>query len=115
MKKLYYVNFLTFSFLLLTPKAEAQTPVCFLPAANFAVGINSKSIVGADFNNDGKADYATASYNMNSVSVFFGNGLGSFGSATTLAVGYRPSAIISGDFNGDGNVDLVTANPYLSS
>src|SRR5690606_23237279 len=58
----------------------------FLPAISFgaAVGVMAGPIdlVVADFDNDGNDDVATANAATNNVSVFLGDGTGSFGSAT---------------------------------
>jgi hypothetical protein len=43
-------------------------------------------------------------------SVLLGNGMGSFGTATSFAVGSTPRSVAVGDFNGDGRPDLATAN-----
>ncbi|MES2139912.1 MAG: VCBS repeat-containing protein, partial [Bacteroidota bacterium] len=109
-KKLYMalIAFAALSFQLSIQKVKAQ--VCFTPATNFAVGGDAFSIISADFNGDGKADLATANYSSNNVSVWLGNGLGSFGSATNFAGSGYAFSIISADFNGDGKADLATAN-----
>jgi hypothetical protein len=70
--------------------------------------------VTADFNNDGKLDLATSSYDDatgdGSVSVLLGNGNGSFQPARTFATGPYTFALTAGDFNADGKIDLATAN-----
>ena len=86
----------------------------FSPAAAspFATGTSPVSIIAADFNNDGKADLATANATANNLTVLLGNGAGGFSaaSASPIAVGSHPSSIVSGDFNGDGIPDLAAAN-----
>ncbi len=61
-------------------------------------------ICSGDFNNDGKADLATANYS--SLSVFTGKGGGAFSAPTPLSL-ISPSAICSGDFNDDNYADLA--------
>src|SRR5690349_4738413 len=63
----------------------------------------------ADFNNDGKQDVATANYSGANLSVFLGNGDGSFQAAVNYSVGVPAYSLAVGDFNGDGNADLVVA------
>src|SRR6266540_3859532 len=77
------------------------------------------SVAIGDLNGDGKLDLAVANYGHplsgdGAISVFLGNGDGTFSAATpypTLAIGAQSVAI--GDLNGDGKLDLVVA--YASS
>jgi hypothetical protein len=69
----------------------------------------------ADFNGDGKLDFATASWDYSTVSLLLGNGTGTLGAPTYFSTGEQPSSVAAGDVNGDGNIDLVTANPYGSN
>jgi hypothetical protein len=61
-------------------------------------------IVIADFNNDGKPDFALPV--GNSVAVLLGNGDGTFGTPTLFFDGEADS-IVSADFNGDGKLDIA--------
>ena len=61
-------------------------------------------IVIADFNNDGKPDFALPV--GNSVAVLLGNGDGTFGTLTLFFDGEADS-IVSADFNGDGKLDIA--------
>jgi FG-GAP-like repeat len=79
----------------------------FLTARNYQSGEYPVAAVVQDFNNDGIADIATANQNDANVSVFLGNGNGSFGPANTFAVGPGAIEIASGDLNGDGKADLL--------
>ncbi len=79
-----------------------------LTAYAAASGPNSAMI--ADFNDDGYLDITVANENSNNISVFLGNGDGSFGSASNFSAGTTPYAICSGNFDGDGNLDLAVAN-----
>src|SRR4028118_1379251 len=49
---------------------------------NLSIGSAPVAIASGDFNGDGKVDLATANAGSNNVSVFFGSGNGSFGTAT---------------------------------
>jgi hypothetical protein len=73
-------------------------------------GTAPTSIVAGDFNGDGKVDLAVTNSKDNSVSVFLGNGDGTFQTGVTYAVGSDPLGIAVGDFNNDGKLDLATAN-----
>ena len=72
------------------------------PANHIAVG---------DFNGDGNLDLAVTVDNGN-VSIFLGNGDGTFQRARNYAAAYFPSDIVVGDFNGDGRLDLVVNSGY---
>src|ERR1051325_9120463 len=93
---------------------EDRRLLSFSPAMSFPVGTNPQDVVTADFNNDGKLDLATSSYDDatgdGSVIVLRGNGNGSFQPAATFATGPYPFSLAAGDFNADGKIDLATAN-----
>ena len=48
------------------------------PGSPFAVGAQPRAVAIADFNNDGKLDFAVANSGDNTISTFFGNGDGTF-------------------------------------
>lgn len=75
-----------------------------------AVGSNPASLALADFNGDGKQDLAVANSGSNNLSVFFGNGDGTFQTQATYSTGNQPLSVTAADYNGDGKVDLATAN-----
>ena len=68
----------------------------------------------SDLNGDGFEDFVTSSYYSSTVSVFLGNGDGSFTESGDNFVGENPNEIVTTDFNGDGFADLVTANSSYS-
>ena len=79
------------------------------------VGQQPSSIVLGDFNADGNQDFAVTNFKDNTLSLFLGNGDGTFKQATgspfplpTTTTG--PIAMTSADFNSDGNLDLALVN-----
>ncbi|MGH9745672.1 MAG: FG-GAP-like repeat-containing protein [Candidatus Acidiferrales bacterium] len=68
------------------------------------------SIAAADLNGDGHIDIVVTNQNDNTVSVFLGNGDGTFKKRTDLTVGTAPVWVSTGDFSGDGFLDLAVAN-----
>ena len=84
---------------------------------NFGQGINHSSIAAGDFNGDGKLDLATvplAGNNISTISILFGDGTGSFGTAVKINTQKPKSTVATADFNGDGKLDLVTSNDEVT-
>jgi hypothetical protein len=79
-----------------------------LSGSNYGTVPQSFSIITADFNRDGNLDMAATSAEGN-VSVFLGNGDGTFRSQVDYVVG-NGVAIAVADFNGDGFLDLAVAD-----
>src|SRR6202011_5910883 len=70
-------------------------------------GVIAGGVTG-DFNGDGKLDVIAGNIFTNQVSLYLGNGNGTFqSSAKSFAAGVAPGAMATGDFNGDGKLDLV--------
>jgi hypothetical protein len=69
---------------------------------------------GADFNGDGWLDVAVGNVEGSSVTVFPGDGAGTFLQAVTYPTGDGPRGLCVLDLNGDGAVDIVTANRVSS-
>jgi len=65
-----------------------------------------------DLNNDGKPDLVAA-YESGGVSVYLGNGDGTFQSRLDYPIYVNPGAqqdVVAADFNGDGNMDIAVVN-----
>src|SRR5690348_11403027 len=77
-----------------------QLPAGFSPAA----------LAATDLNGDGHADLVVADQGNNTISVFLGNGDGTFQSRTDYPTGAAPVSVAFGDFNRDGAEDIAIAN-----
>jgi hypothetical protein len=77
---------------------------------------SSYSLAVADFNGDGNLDIVVANQNFPStVSVYLGNGDGTFRSPIDSNTTESSTFVVVGDFNGDGKQDIaVIDNPYIS-
>ena len=74
-------------------------------------------VAAADLNGDGKIDVAVTNINplhngSCSVSVYLGNGDGSFQAQVTYLTAKHPLGLAIADLNGDGKPDLTFANYY---
>ena len=84
----------------------------FQPRVDLPTGIGPDSVVTANFhdNSNTNLDLAVANFNDNTISVYAGNGDGTFQPPTQLVTGFGPSALVTGDFNGDGHQDIAVTN-----
>jgi hypothetical protein len=81
---------------------------------NLGAGISGPiALAAVDFNKDNKLDLAVANNAGDAgttVSVFLGNGNGTFTPSATLNVGTGPQALAAMDLNSDGKMDLAVAD-----
>jgi dienelactone hydrolase len=68
-----------------------------------------------DLNGDGNPDFVVSDFDDNYVSVFLGNGDGTFKSGMIYAVGTHPTDVVVADLNGDGKLDLAVTNQNSSN
>jgi flagellin-like hook-associated protein FlgL len=67
-----------------------------------------------DYNNDGHLDVVAADNNGSQISIYCGNGNGTFASAITISTISNPVALLASDLDGDGVVDLVATSDSAS-
>jgi hypothetical protein len=103
------------------PLQVASTGVNVYLASSIATPATPQTIVTADFNGDGIPDAAVSYYQSSLVTIFLGNGDGTFANAGNLPQSITGQALATGDFNADGCADLAfpsydntTGNLYLS-
>ena len=96
------------------------------PTVQPAGVLSYPTMIGGDFNGDGKADLAVLSYNApytSYITVLPGNGDGTFGTPLTSQVYNQPptggdvilGTLVAADFNGDGKLDVAVVGDYVSS
>ncbi len=86
----------------------------FRNTANQIVPAGIESLATADFNGNGIPGLAATTQGSSDVSIFPGNGDGTFGAPTQAIAGPMANSppyhtVLAGDFNGDGNADLAVA------
>ena len=107
----------TLSILLGNGDGTLQTPVDYL------TGVLPQGVAVGDYNGDGKLDLAINDLNCLNypacgpgiVSIFLGNGDGTFQTGIEYPTGPLPDSVNAADFNGDGILDLVTASGTYGS
>jgi len=89
----------------------------FLDGALYEYGDTPTSIAVADFNRDGKSDLAVTNGGpmSSAVSIWLGNGDGTFQKPTDYRTGKRPLAVGFADFNSDQLIDLLVMNGEMDT
>jgi hypothetical protein len=89
------------------PQTGAGT---FRAHASFDTGTFPFDVAASDFDGDGHLDAAVANWGADSVSVFFGDGTGSFAAPVVVAVGAAPASLAVGDLDLDGSSEIVVTH-----
>ena len=80
----------------------------FLSPLSFTTELDSKGITSGYFNGDSFVDVAVTNTLSNTLTIYFGNGDGTFYSKTTYSsVIMHPFSISAGDLNGDNSDEIV--------
>ncbi len=75
-------------------------------------------IATGDFNDDGILDLAVVNKGSNTISIFLGNGDGTFQPATDIATGHSPVSVVANDFHdtvAGSSLDLAVVNQQDNS
>jgi hypothetical protein len=71
---------------------------------------SASSVASGDFTGSGTPGFAVTFQQANMVSIYVGNGNGTFTAPKTYATGSAPSRVVVGNFGGHGNRDLAITN-----
>lgn len=89
---------------------EERNLLSFLPAVSYPSGLDPYAVKTASLRNNGITDIVAANGNSDTVSVFLGNGDGTFRPKVDYATSGSPDGILLADLTGDGTLDIVTSN-----
>lgn len=97
---------------LLSPDiAAVASPILTNPTrTDLTTGTAPSAIAVGNFHSPSAQDLVVANRTDNTISIFPGNGDGTFGARTDIDVGAAPVALLTGDFNGDGKTDIAVVN-----
>ena len=96
-----------FSLLVSSATLWGASPVSFNAPLTYLTGGTVGSVAVGDFNGDGKPDMAATSGNADTVSIFLGQGDGTFRPPVSYSLAMEPLDVVTGDFNRDGKLDLA--------
>jgi len=97
---------------LLSPNiAATASPILSNPTrTDLASGAGPSAVAAASIHSTSAQDVIVANETDNTISIFPGNGDGTFAARTDFNVGKAPVALLTADFNGDGNTDIAVVN-----
>ncbi len=77
-----------------------------------SVGTGPQFVAVGNWDGDADLDLAVANFGSGNVTIYLGNGPGTFtqASGSPIAAGTQPVAVASGDLDGDGDLDLAVAD-----
>ncbi|MBX7046735.1 MAG: T9SS type A sorting domain-containing protein [Ignavibacteria bacterium] len=116
MKAKQIINYFCAIALILLLSKSAFSQVSFSAATSFSsTGNSAYGVVCADFNGDGKIDYATGNVLANTLSVFVnttttGASTPTFAGPTNITAGNNSYRLATADFNNDGKPDIAFGN-----
>jgi uncharacterized repeat protein (TIGR01451 family) len=95
----------------------AGKSIGFHPPVSYPIPTNTTidAMAVGDFNGDSRLDFVTICGDCNSITIYLGNGDGTFRTGATYTVDSDPGSVTVGDFNGDGRMDLALANYYSNN
>jgi len=82
----------------------------FADPVDYTTGRSPRSVAAGDFRGIGIQDLAVANAGSNDLSIFLGNGDGSFRLAATVVVGTNPYYVTTGHFHDSGILDLAVVD-----
>lgn len=93
---------------LMNQPSGGNTFTPFLTPTN-ATDVAPSPTTTADFNDDGLIDLVTSNTGASTITLFFGNGDGTFGLGTNIWVGAGPYGVQALDVDGDGDADIAAS------
>jgi hypothetical protein len=82
----------------------------FVPSVVLRAPTTPFQLAAADLTGDGRLDLIASSYGAGDISIFTGNGDGTFQPAHNIPVGASTTGLAAADLTGNGRIDLVTAD-----
>jgi hypothetical protein len=98
-----------------TSTCSSLRNVSFADPVSYPAGYKTYALFASDVDGDGLVDLVAANEQGDSVSVFLGQGDGTFGHVGDFTTGAYPTGVAIADLNGDGIPDILTANYHGDS